>query len=63
MPATKNEGMAEGQERNCLWIDEKDLLSARSITFIVGRLKECSAYRNTAGRDAKKMLINRIVLL
>jgi len=44
-----------GIERFCLWIDEATLVEAMKVPFIAMRIESCRAYRQTAGRDARKV--------
>lgn len=43
-----------GNYRYCIWLDEEDVDEACKIPFIEERLRSCKAYRENAGRDAKK---------
>ena len=43
-----------GIERYCLWIEDKDIIEAYSISLIKERIDKCKEYRENAGRDAKK---------
>ncbi|EXL08353.1 lactate dehydrogenase [Brucella anthropi] len=46
--------LLHGTPRYCLWIADKDLNEAKSISPINERIESCAEYRKTAGRDAKK---------
>jgi len=41
-------------QRFCLWIDDDDIVVAKSINDIYNRIEKCRLYRESAGRDAKK---------
>ncbi len=46
--------LLHGKPRYCLWISDKDLKEAKSISPVNDRIISCAKYRETAGRDAKK---------
>lgn len=46
--------LVHGAPRYCLWIEDDEVDTARSIPMIRARIDDCAAYRRTAGRDAQK---------
>jgi hypothetical protein len=46
--------LVSGVNRFCVWVDDKDLVSARQVPALVKVFDECRKYRAGAGRDARK---------
>ena len=47
--------ITNGNHRYCLWLDDKDIPAAMSINAIASKVEDCRAYRQTAGRDARRV--------
>jgi len=46
--------LMNGDHRHCVWVDDAHVQEAKSIPALAAIIEQCRAYREGAGRDAKK---------